>query len=165
MTVTKLDVQCELDSTDKTILCILQKDGRISNLELAELVHLNPGACYERVKRLENEGYINGYGARLNGKLLGFGEVAFLQVTLEKTIDAVFFDFKKEIMKIPLVAECHMVVGGYDYLLKVHYEDLENYRAVLAEIVSMPSVAIVHSYMVIEQVKVNGSAEFPLSAN
>lgn len=144
----------QLDRIDKDILVALQKDARISNVALAEAVHLSPSPCLERVKRLESAGYIESYNASLNADLLGFGKVAFLQVIMEKTTEEVFHDFKKEIMRNDVVAECHMVAGGYDYLLKVRFDDMENYRSVLEQVVKFPGVAQTHTYMVIEQVKV-----------
>lgn len=149
-----------LDRTDRAILAALQEDGRISNVALAEKVHLSPSPCLERVKRLEAAGYISGYTARLNPDMLGYGKVAFIQVTLEKTTEEVFLDFKKEVMLSPFVAECHMVAGGYDYLLKVRFDDVDNYRSVLERIVQFPGVSQTHTYMVIEQVKV--LADVPL---
>ena len=143
----------KLDRIDRAILQALQADGRMSNVALAEKVHLSPSPCLERVKRLEAAGYISGYTARLDPDLLGYGKVAFIQVTLEKTTEDVFLEFKNQVMASGFVAECHMVAGGYDYLLKVRFDDMENYRAVLQEIVHLPGVAQTHTYMVIEQVK------------
>nr|WP_308428208.1 winged helix-turn-helix transcriptional regulator [Arenicella chitinivorans] len=142
-----------MDRIDRAILQALQTDGRMSNVALAEKVHLSPSPCLERVKRLEAAGYISGYTARLDPDLLGYGKVAFIQVTLEKTTEDVFLDFKNQVMESAFVSECHMVAGGYDYLLKVRFDDMENYRTVLQQIVHLPGVAQTHTYMVIEQVK------------
>jgi len=144
----------KLDRIDRAILAALQADGRISNVALAEKVHLSPSPCLERVKRLEADGYIEGYLAKLNASKLGFGKVAFVQVSLERTTEDVFSDFKAEIMTSPFVAECHMVAGGYDYLIKVRFDDVESYRSVLEQVVKFPGVSQTHTYMVIEQVKV-----------
>ncbi len=142
-----------LDKVDRQILAALQADGRISNVDLAERVHLSPSPCLARVKRLEDDGYIKGYRAELNPDLLGFGTVAFIQVSLQRTTEDVFTDFKKEVARAPIVAECFMVAGGYDYLVKVRFEDTEDYRAVLDRVVRFPGVAQTHTYMVIEEVK------------
>jgi len=149
-----------LDRTDRAILAALQDNGRISNVALAEKVHLSPSPCLERVKRLESAGYIEGYTARLSSEMLGYGKVAFIQVNLEKTTEELFLEFKQKIMSSPFVAECHMVAGGYDYLLKVRFDDVDNYRVVLESIVQFPGVSQTHTYMVIEQVKV--FADIPL---
>ena len=145
----------KIDRIDKAILKALQADGRISNVELAKTVHLSPSPCLERVKRLESDGYIEGYTARLNADHLGLGKVAFIQVSLEKTTEDIFLDFKKEVIANPLVAECHMVAGGYDYLIKVRFDDMESYRSILEKVVRFPGVSQTHTYVVIEQVKVS----------
>lgn len=150
----------KLDRIDRAILAALQEDGRISNVALAEKVHLSPSPCLERVKRLEAAGYIEGYQAKLNASKMGYGKVAFVQVSLERTTEDVFSNFKKEVMSSPYVAECHMVAGGYDYLIKVRFDDIENYRSVLEAVVRFPGVSQTHTYMVIEQVKVE--AEVPI---
>jgi Lrp/AsnC family leucine-responsive transcriptional regulator len=145
----------KLDRIDLVILESLQNDGRMSNVALAEKANLSPSPCLERVKRLEEDGYIQCYNAKLDGNLLGYGKVAYIQVTMEKTTEEVFLDFKKEIAQSSIVAECHMVAGGFDYLLKVRFDDMENYRSVLADVVKFPGVQQTHTYMVIEQVKVD----------
>lgn len=145
----------KLDNIDRAILDALQTEGRMSNVALAEHVNLSPSPCLERVKRLEEAGYIQNYSAILSPELLGYGTVAFIQVTLDRTTEAVFSDFKREIMQSNHVAECHMVAGGYDYLLKVRFDRMEDYRDVLAHVVRFPGVSQTHSYMVIEQVKEN----------
>ena len=154
--------QRKLDRIDLAILSALQNDGRISNVALAEKVHLSPSPCLERVKRLEADGYIEGYLAKLSPSKLGFGKVAFVQVSLERTTEVVFSEFKKEVMLSPFVAECHMVAGGYDYLIKVRFDDVESYRSVLEKLVRFPGVSQTHTYMVIEQVK--EESEVPVEA-
>ena len=142
-----------LDKVDRSILKVLQDDGRISNVELAEKVHLSPSPCLARVKRLEDEGYIKGYRAELEASLMGYGTVAFIQVSLQRTTEDVFSEFKREVSRDPVVSECFMVAGGYDYLLKVRFADADQYRAVLERVVKFPGVAQTHTYMVIEEVK------------
>ncbi|EGM76976.1 MAG: winged helix-turn-helix transcriptional regulator [Gammaproteobacteria bacterium] len=141
------------DRIDMTILDTLQKDGRISNVELAKKVNLSPSPCIDRVRKLEQDGFIEGYGARLNASKLGFGTAAFIQVTLDRTTGAVFDQFRDAVVKIPQVAECHMVAGGFDYLLKLRLSSMEAYRGVLGLIVDLPGVLQTHTYVVIEQVK------------
>ncbi|MDO6444840.1 winged helix-turn-helix transcriptional regulator [Colwellia sp. 1_MG-2023] len=142
-----------LDRIDLTILDTLQKDGRISNTDLAKKVNLSASPCLERMKRLEKEGYINRYGAFLNANKLGFGMKAFVQVTLDRTTGDVFNDFRKEVVKIEEVAECHLVAGGFDYLIKVLFNNIEDYREILSEIVNLPAVSHTHTYIVTENVK------------
>ncbi|XPF92485.1 winged helix-turn-helix transcriptional regulator [Colwellia sp. RE-S-Sl-9] len=142
-----------LDRIDLTILNTLQKNGRISNLELAKNVNLSPSPCLDRVKKLENEGYIERYGAFLNSAKLNYGMSAFIQVTLDRTTSDVFNRFKEEVVKIKEVAECHMVAGGFDYLLKLRFENMAAYREVLGLIVELPAVSQTHTYVVMEHVK------------
>lgn len=142
-----------LDRIDLTILDTLQKDGRISNVELAKNIGLSPSPCLDRVKRLESEGYIERYGAFLNAKKLKYGMSAFIQVTLDRTTKEVFNRFRDEVVKIKEVAECHMVAGGFDYLIKLRFKDMEAYRDVLGYIVELPAVAQTNTYVVMEHVK------------
>ena len=117
------------------------------------MVNLSPSPCLERVKRLEAEGYIEAYQARLNAAKLNQAMSAFIQVTLDRTTGDVFDTFKQSLVQIPEVAECHMVAGGFDYLVKLRFSDMEAYRVVLGLLVELPGVAQTHTYVVIEDVK------------
>lgn len=150
-------MQRVLDKTDRKILNILQNEGRLSNVELARRVHLSPSPCLDRVKRLEADGYIESYAARLNASKLGLGNVAFIQITLDRTTADVFDEFKRAVVNVPEVEECHMVAGGFDYLLKLRIADMEAYRLLLGQLVELPGVAQTHTYMAIESIK-QGSA-------
>jgi len=142
-----------LDRIDLTILDTLQNDGRISNTDLAKKVNLSASPCLERVRRLESDGYIEHYRASLNASKLKYGMSAFIQVTLDRTTGGVFNRFKDEVVKIKEVAECHMVAGGFDYLLKLRFENMEAYREILGVLVELPAVSQTHTYVVMEQVK------------
>ncbi|MBA6342389.1 winged helix-turn-helix transcriptional regulator [Colwellia sp. MB02u-10] len=142
-----------LDRIDLTILDALQKNGRISNSTLAQRVNLSASPCLERVKRLEQEGYIERYGAFLNASKLRYGMTAFIQVTLDRTTADIFNKFRAQVIEIKEVAECHMVVGGFDYLLKLRFENMEAYRILLGNIVDLPGVSQTHTYVVMEHVK------------
>ncbi|WP_281559700.1 winged helix-turn-helix transcriptional regulator [Thalassomonas sp. RHCl1] len=142
-----------LDRIDLMILDVLQKDGRISNVELAKQVNLSASPCLERVRRLESEGYIERYAAVLSAPKLKYGMSAFIQVTLDRTTADVFNQFREQVVKIKEVAECHMVAGGFDYLLKLRFEDMEAYREILGVIVELPAVSQTHTYVVMENVK------------
>ncbi|MBA6223750.1 MULTISPECIES: winged helix-turn-helix transcriptional regulator [unclassified Colwellia] len=142
-----------LDRIDLTILDALQKNGRISNSTLAQRVNLSASPCLERVKRLEQEGYIERYGAFLNASKLNYGMTAFIQVTLDRTTADIFNKFRAQVIEIKEVAECHMVVGGFDYLLKLRFENMEAYRILLGNIVELPGVSQTHTYVVMEHVK------------
>jgi len=135
------------------ILKVLQDDGRISNVDLARAVNLSPTPCLERVRRLERAGYIEGYSALLNPGKLNAGLLIFLQITLDRTTPDVFSQFREAVIALPLVVECHMVAGGFDYLLKIRAADMAGYRDVLGkQLTALPGVLQTHSYVVIEEV-------------
>lgn len=142
-----------LDRIDMTILKTLQVDGRITNVELAQKVNLSASPCLDRVKRLESDGYIKRYGAFLDASKLGFGMTAFVQVTLDRTTADVFKLFKVEVVKIKEVVECHLVAGGYDYLLKIRFSNIESYRSILEAVADLPAMSQTHTYMVTEHIK------------
>jgi Lrp/AsnC family transcriptional regulator, leucine-responsive regulatory protein len=147
----------DIDRTDRAILRILQEDGRITNARLASLVHLSPAACLERVKRLTREGYIRGYRAELNPDKLGAAMLAFVEVKLDRTTPDVFERFKQEVRALPEVQECHMVAGGFDYLVKVRVADMAAYRALMGKSLwSWPGIRETHTYPVMEEVKATG---------
>lgn len=144
----------ELDRKDRSILHELQREGRLTNLELAERVHLSPTATAERVKRLTREGFILGYAARLAPEKLGRGMIVFVEVKMDRTSDAVFSEFKRVAEATPAIMECHMVAGGFDYLIKARVEDMAAYRAFLSEtLLALPGVRETHTYAVMEEVK------------
>jgi len=143
-----------LDRIDRRILCQLQKNGRLTNADLARSVNLSPTPCLERVRRLEKEDYILNYVALLNPQKLGAGVVSFIQVSLDRTSADVFEHFKEQVGLCPEVMECHMVAGGFDYLLKVRTRDMAEYRDFLGETLArMSSIKQTHTYMVMEEVK------------
>lgn len=144
----------KLDRTDLNILRVLQNNGRISNVELSQLVNLSPAPCLVRVKRLEQDNIIQGYRAELNPVSLGLGLLAFVEITLDRTTPDVFEKFKQAILTIPEIEECHMVAGGFDYLLKVRCADMDGYRNILGEkIAAISGISQTHTYVVMEQVK------------
>jgi len=143
-----------LDRTDQRILRVLQADGRITNLELAQQVHLSPTAVLERVKRLTREGYILGYEARLNPVRLGAGMLVFIEVMLDRTAPDVMASFKAAVQVRPEILECHLVAGGFDYLIKTRVADMAAYREMLASVIwSLPGVRETRTYAVMEEVK------------
>lgn len=143
-----------LDRIDRKILRFLQADGRLSNVELARQVGLSPTPCLERVRRLERDGYIRGYAAQLDAEKLEAGMLVFVQVTLERTTPDIFDRFAEAVQRLEEVAECHMVAGGYDYLLKVRVKDMAAFRRFLGEgLTALDSVRETHTYVVMEAVK------------
>ena len=143
-----------LDKIDLRILRVLQKDGRISNLKLAETVHLSPTAVLERVKRLTRDGYILGYEARLNPDKLGAGLLVFIEILLDRTVHDVMDNFKAAVQVRPEILECHLVAGGFDYLLKTRVADMAAYREFIGSVIwTLPGVRETRTYAVMEEVK------------
>lgn len=152
----------DLDRIDRNILKILQQDGRISNVALSRRVNLSPTPCLERVRRLEKAGYITGYMARLSPEKLGADFVTFMTVQLNRTSNDAFERFADEIRRIEEVEECHMVGGGFDYILKIRTRSMEAFRALMGHAVfSMAEVYQTHSYFVMEQVKDSPAIKVP----
>jgi len=146
-----------IDRLDRRILDLLQRDGRLSHVELAERIGLSPTAASERVKRLTREGYLTGYRATLDPHRLGRGLLVFVEVLLDRTTPDVFDLFATAAQKSPEVLECHMVAGGFDYLLKTRVADMAAYRGFLGEVVAQfPGVRETRTYVVMEEVKSDG---------
>ena len=144
----------ELDRIDLRILSALQADGRLSNLKLAEAVALSPTAVLARVQRLTREGYILGYEARLNPLKLGRGMMVFVEVLLDRTTPNVFEQFKVAVQVQDAIMECHMVAGGFDYLVKSRVKDMNAYREFLGKsLLQLKGVRETHTYAVMEEVK------------
>ena len=143
-----------LDRLDVRILAALQDDGRLSNVKLAETIGLSPTAVLARVQRLTREGYIVGYEARLNPLKLGAGMLVFVEVLLDRTTPNVFDQFKAAVQVRPEIMECHMVAGGFDYLLKTRSADMNHYRAFAGSVLwQLPGVRETRTYAVMEEVK------------
>jgi len=144
----------ELDRIDRKILHALQEDGRLSNLKLAELVALSPTAVLARVQRLTKDGVIQGYEARLDPEQLGAGLMVFVEVLLDKTTPNVFEAFKAAVQVRAEIMECHMVAGGFDYLLKTRMADMNAYREFAGTVLwQLPGVRETRTYAVMEEVK------------
>jgi|TARA_B110000003_G_scaffold114927_1_gene117613 Lrp/AsnC family leucine-responsive transcriptional regulator len=143
-----------LDRTDIKILDILQRNGKISNVDLAAQVHLSPSPCLERVRSLEKYGYIKEYVAHLNPELLDAELVAYIEVSLKRTATKNLDDFNKRMLKLDEVVECAMVAGGFDYLIKIRTESMQSYRSFLGEkLAAIEGIAQTHTYAVMEEVK------------
>ncbi len=155
------DALSDLDRIDLKILNALQEDGRISNLKLAETVTLSPTAVLARVQRLTKDCYILGYEARLNPLKLGAGMMVFVEVLLDRTTPNVFDAFKAAVQVYPEIMECHMVAGGFDYLLKTRMADMTAYREFAGTVLwQLPGVRETRTYAVMEEVK--NSTHLPL---
>ena len=144
----------KLDRIDRMIIDILQNEGRIAISELASRVSLSTTPCSERVKRLEREGIIMGYHARLNPKHLDRNLLVFLEISLSAKSGDVFEQVAKDLMEIPEVQECHLISGDFDYLVKARLKEMSAYRRLLGDLLKkLPSSASSHSYIVMEEIK------------
>ena len=149
-----MQAEPDLDRIDRKILSILQEDGRIANLKLADAVALSPTAVLARVQRLTRDGFILGYEARLNPLKLGAGMLVFVEVLLDRTTPNVFDQFKAAVQVHPEIMECHMVAGGFDYLLKTRSADMNAYRLFAGNVLwQLPGVRETRTYAVMEEVK------------
>ncbi len=144
----------QLDRLDRKILVELQKDGRISNVELARRIGLSATPCLERVKKLERDGYIQGYKAVVDPHKLGAALLVYVEITLTKTSPDVFEDFSKAVRSHDEILECHLVSGNFDFLLKTRVADMAEYRNLLGDILlRLPAVSESRTYVVMEEVK------------
>jgi Lrp/AsnC family transcriptional regulator, leucine-responsive regulatory protein len=146
-----------LDRTDRRILALLQAEGRISTVELSERIGLSPTSTSERFKRLQREGVVKGFRAILDPRRLGLELLVFVEVSLDKTTPDAFQKFAEAVRRAPEVLECHMVAGGFDYLVKTRVADMGAYRRFLGEILlALPGVKETRTYAVMEEVKSDG---------
>lgn len=144
----------ELDRADRAILSVLAAEGRISVTELAARVGLSKTPVQARMRRMEQAGVIAGYRAVLDPVRLNVAHVAFVELRLSDTRERALQAFNRAVLAIPEIEECHMIAGGFDYLLKVRTTDIADYRRVMAERIStLPHVASTSTYVAMESVK------------
>jgi len=144
----------EIDQLDMKILRELSVNGRISVTDLAAKIGLSKTPCLARMRRLETQGYILGYRAVIDPAKVGLGHIAFVEVKLSDTTDKALNAFNTAVRKLAEVEQCHMIAGGFDYLLKVRTGDITAYRHVLGEKISaLPHVAQSSTYVAMEAVK------------
>ncbi len=149
----KIDKNRHLDSYDKKILAIMATNGRISVAELANQIGLSKTPTLNRLKRLENTGYIKGYQAQLDFDLLNEAHVAFINVTLSDTTAASLKEFNTAVLQLPAVEQCNMIAGNFDYLLKVRTTDIQEYRELLGEkIAALPYVSHTSTFVSMETI-------------
>ena len=151
----------ELDAIDRRIIETLQADGRLSNVDLAERVGLSPSPCLRRVKRLEQEGYIQGYRAALQRDRVGLGFSVFIGVKLNGHANDCALAFEQAVVEMPEVVACHLVSGEADYFLEVVAPELADYqRFLVGKLLNLPQVREVRSNIAIQTLK--SGAPLPL---
>lgn len=144
----------EFDQFDSAILDLLQRDARMSNVALAEAVHLSPAPCLRRVRDLESAGVIRRYVTLLDPLALGLDVSVFIQVSLEKQIGDALHTFEETIESCPEVMECYLMTGDSDYLLRVVAPDLDSLQKfIVNRLAKIPQVASIRSSIALKQVK------------
>ena len=152
-----MDKTLKIDRIDRAILNELMKNSRITMMELGQRVGLSKTPVTARVRRLEADGVITGYHVGLSASRLGLEHIAFLEVRLSNTREQALEEFNQAVRNIAAVEECHMIAGGFDYLIKVRTRDIRSYRKVMGEqISSLPHVAATSTYVSMESVKDRG---------
>lgn len=143
-----------LDQIDRKILVELQNDARISNVDLAQRVGLSPSPCLRRVRALERSGVIKRYGTLLDAAKVGLGVSIFVQVTLERQIEAALETFEEAVGARPEIVEAYLMTGDADYLLRIVVPDMEAYEQFLKQhLTRIPGVASIKSSFALNQVK------------
>ncbi len=139
-------MDASLDATDRRLLTVLQREGRITNAELSERVNLSPSACHRRVQRLEEDGYIARYVALLDTRKIGKPTTVYVEITLQGQADELLDAFEREVARVPDILECHLMAGQADYLLKIMAEDTEDFARIHRQYLSrLPGVRQMHS--------------------
>jgi len=143
----------QINSTDRRILVILQRQGRMSNADVAERVNLSASACHRRIQRLEAEGYIKDYVALLDPRKLQKPTTVFVEITLSGQADEILDSFEKAVARVPDVLECHLMAGSADYLLKVVADSTEDYARIHRQsLARLPGVAQMQSLFALRTV-------------
>ena len=136
-----MTMTADLDATDRRILGVLQKEGRITNADLSDRVNLSPSACHRRVQRLEEDGFIAAYVALLDTRKMGRPTTVFVEITLQGQADDLLDAFEQAVAKVPDILECHLMAGTADYLIKIMAEDTEDFARIHRQFLSrLPGV-------------------------
>ncbi|MGB6113916.1 MAG: winged helix-turn-helix transcriptional regulator [Comamonas sp.] len=152
----------DIDRIDRKILDALQREGRLPMTELAQRIGLTTSPCTERVKRLEREGVIEGYHARVNPEALRRTLLVYVELTLSSKSTQIFDAVRQALLLEPRVLECHLISGSFDYLVKVRLTAMREYRELLGHILrQIPVPAQSNSYVVMEEIKENGPLTVP----
>lgn len=146
----------KIDAIDRRIIQLLQLDGKMKIKEIAHALKMTTTPIFDRIKRLEKEGFIEGYSTRVNKEKLGFNLVAFCTVSLESHHKEYLNQFVKDVESIPEVAECYHIAGMFDYLLKIYVKDMVDYQSFITQkLASLPNIGRVQSSFVMTEVKNN----------
>lgn len=156
----------ELDSLDRRILEVIQTDGRVSNADLADKVGLSPSACHRRLRRLEEEGVVEGYAALLSPAAVGRGASVFVSITLDRQQEQDLARFEEQVRTCPEVMECYLMAGDSDYLLRVVVADGADYERLHTQVLTrLPGVARVRSAFTLRTVAKRTALPMALAAD
>jgi len=151
----------ELDRTDLKILRLLQRDGRISNAELAEKVNVSAATCHRRTQRLFDEGYVTGVRAEIAPGKVGLGAVVLVGVVLDRSTPDSFAAFEAAVRELPVLLSCHLVAGEFDYLLKLRVRDIESFNRLHGStLIALPGVRQTRTFFVLKEVIDNAPLPF-----
>ncbi|WP_237153525.1 Lrp/AsnC family transcriptional regulator [Oryzibacter oryziterrae] len=144
----------ELDSTDLRLLRLLQDDGRLTNAELAERANVSPATCHRRLHRLFEQGYVRSVRALIDPQKVGLGAIALVGVVLDRSTPESFASFEAAIRVLPMVLDCHLVAGDFDYLLKIRVRDMQDFNILHGErLIALPGVRQTRTFFVMKEVK------------
>jgi Lrp/AsnC family leucine-responsive transcriptional regulator len=150
-----------MDSFDRDLVAVLQQEGRIANVQLAERVHLSESACLRRVRTLESQGVIQGYSARVDPQKVGLSGIVFVSITLERQDQDELRVFEEAVRALPEVMDCYLMTGEFDYLLRVVVADTQDFERIHSQqLTRLPGVARVHSSFALRTVQ--KSAALPI---
>lgn len=151
----------DLDRIDRRILAHLQRDGRLTNAELAKKVHVSPATCHRRTQRLLEEGYVRGVRAIVAPDRVERGVLVLVGVVLDRSTRQSFADFEQAITELPFVLDCHLVAGDFDYFLKIRVRDIADFNRLLGErLIDLPGVRQTRTFFVMKDVIDNALLDF-----
>lgn len=151
----------ELDRIDIRILRLLQSDGRLTNAEIANQVHISPATCHRRIQRLFERGYITGVRALVAPATVGLGALVMVGVVLDRSTPESFSEFEKAVVKMKEVLDCNLVAGDFDYLLKIRVRDMMDFNSLHGrQLISLPGVRQIRTFFVMKEVKENQPLPF-----
>ncbi len=154
-------VSGELDRIDRRILLYLQRDGRLTNADLAKKVHVSPATCHRRTQRLLDKGYVRGVRAIVAPESVERGALVFVGVVLDRSTPQSFGEFEKAITKLPFILDCHLVAGDFDYFLKIRVRDMADFNLLHGEqLIALPGVRQTRTFFVMKEVIDNAPLEF-----
>lgn len=150
-----------LDRIDKRMLRLLQADGRMSNADLASQVNVSPATCHRRTQKLFDEGHIQTVRAVVTPESVGLGAIAMVGVVLDRSTPESFTNFEAAILELPMILDCHLVAGDFDYLLKIRVADMADFNRLHGEVlIALPEVRQARTFFVMKEVKDGAPLDF-----